>query len=240
MLSSKAVRHKHVHRFSQQLRPVVAKQRSGPRVHLLNESFSAANQDCVRREFEQHARVLLAFAQSCLDAFAFRRVARDFGKAEQCSLQVADCCYDDVSPETRSIFPDSPSLVFGAARFGGESQFLLGLAGCNFLGTIKTGKVMSDDFRRRIPFDAFRRAAPGPDFTLSIQLKNRVVPHALDEEPKQFVRVMSGLFIYPFFVFRQVSPRPRNQTSLVLPNSHDIASATGAPRACDATEYREP
>src|ERR1700730_9877056 len=85
------------------------------------------------------------------------------------------------SPEFRTIFADSPTLVHNSALGDGNPELLLGFSIADVFLRIETRRMSSDNLFRSISFDSLRPKIPAGDVPIGSQHENCIVFHAFNQ-----------------------------------------------------------
>src|SRR5258707_7955567 len=101
---------------------------------------------------------------------------------------------DDVCPETRAVFADSPSLVLALSQLSCFNQFSFRLATHHIFSRIKHGEVFPDNFLCVVAFQTLGASIPADHVAKRVQAENGVLLHAFDEQTEAFVAFAKGLF----------------------------------------------
>ncbi len=131
---------------------------------------------------DQQPELLLALLQRILGSLAFAQIARDLGEANDFTCRVADRNDDHVCPEARAVLADPPAFAFelpfvrgGLEREGRNPLLPI------FLG-VEPGKVLTDDFRRRISLEALCARIPTCHDAAGVQHVDGIVRHRFNQE----------------------------------------------------------
>src|SRR4029077_10747269 len=73
-------------------------------------------------------------------------VASDLGEASEIALLIAQSGDENAGPESRAVLAQPPAFLFIFAFRRGHLELLIGFSLLDFLGRIKAGKVLADDF----------------------------------------------------------------------------------------------
>jgi hypothetical protein len=90
------------------------------------------------------------FAQRLLRHLPLGNVAGDFGEADQSIVLIADCIDLDRRPEPAAVLAYVPAFRLVVAVAGRGFENAGGQASHAIVASVKSGEVLSDDFRRRI------------------------------------------------------------------------------------------
>ena len=132
-----------------------------------------------------------------LRAAALGDVARDLGEAEQAAVGAADRIDHDVRPEPRAVLAHAPAFLLETSLPLGRVEGAGGFAGGAIFLRVETREMLADDLLRPVALDAFRAGIPAHDLAVGIEHVDRVVDHALDEQPQLFLAVVQLGFRLP-------------------------------------------
>ncbi len=154
--------------------------------------------------FDQQAELLLAAAQRLLGSTPLGQVARDLGEAAQRARRVADRVDDDMRPEARAVLAHAPGLrlepTLGQRRGQGTGGQALGA----ILLAVEAREMAADDLAGFVALDALGAAVPAHHPALRIEHVDRIVAHALHQQPE---RACVDLFTRQWGGFRRTRHR---------------------------------
>lgn len=111
-------------------------------------------------------------------------IARNLRKADEGAIVVKNAVDDDMGPETASVFPYPPALVFGPTCRCRNREVALGNAGGAVLFSLKARKMTADNVVGLIALDAFSARIPARHMARRVQHIHGVIGHALDKNPE--------------------------------------------------------
>src|SRR6185437_6097479 len=121
------------------------------------------------------------------------QVLRDVREARELALPVDDGTQDDLRPVGRTVLADSPSLELHLARAAGSRELVPRSVRDDVLGSIEIGEVAAEDLLRAVAGDALGPCIPGAHEPARIEHEERVIVHALDEEPEALLALAQFL-----------------------------------------------
>src|SRR5690242_18114626 len=121
-----------------------------------------------------------------LGASALREVARDLGESDEgARCLVAERGDHDICPEARSVLAEAPALVLDPTRLRRDVELPRRLARVDVGLGVKDREVLADDLRFAVALEPRRAGIPRAHDAALVEEKDRVVRHALDEQPMQ-------------------------------------------------------
>ena len=87
--------------------------------------------------------------------------------------------------------PSSSNTPVSVATF----EFVLGQSACERFGGVEARKVLADDLVGSVSLEALGAGVPGENVAVGIQHENRIVPHALDEQPEALLALLQVSFL---------------------------------------------
>ena len=98
----------------------------GAHVPARDAAFRIEHEDrVVLNAFDHQPQSLFALPQRLFGLPAFGQIARDFEKAAQLAMRRSQRGDDDVGPDPRAVFPQSPAFVLKPPVCGGSPQLFL-------------------------------------------------------------------------------------------------------------------
>ena len=141
----------------------------------------AAGQLAERVELLRFRELLVHLLELELGFAALGDVAGDLGEADELAVLV-DGVDDDAGPEEGAVLADAPAFLLVTALFAGDSQGAQRLAvGAVGFG-IEAGKVLPDDFVRRVALDPLAADVPARHHAVGIQHVERVVGNTFNQK----------------------------------------------------------
>src|SRR5262249_31742295 len=113
-------------------------------------------------------------------------------EAVEAPVFVAQRRNDYVRPETRAVFAQPPPFFLVSALGCGPFQLIRRPIAGNRVWWIKNGKVLADDFPRRIALDALGADVPGLDDAVLVEHEDGIVAHRFHKQAK-------GVAVMPVF-----------------------------------------
>ena len=150
------------------------------------------------REHRHELRHLPVVGFQCFQPAPFGHVARDLREpAQLATLLVVQRGDHHVRPEPRAVLAHAPAFVLEAALGGGEAQFRHRPAGAVGFLRVEAREMVADDLFGAVALDAFGAFVPADDDALRIEREDRVVAHAVHQQPEQFVAVGRRIHAFP-------------------------------------------
>ncbi len=141
----------------------------------------------VRQFFQRSLAGGQAFLQRFLRRSAFGDVARDFGKAPERAPVVEHGSDHDVSPEGGTVLADPPGLFLKSPFGEGLLEFSGGLTGFAVFCSVKTRKMLAQNFLLQIALDAGRTRIPANHVTFGVEHVDGVVLDSVEQQPEPFL-----------------------------------------------------
>ena len=116
-----------------------------------------------------------------------RHVAGDLGEGDQLAVAIADRVDHHIGPKARTVPTHAPAFDFKTPGFGRGAQRALGHAGGAVLLGVEAREMRPDYLVWLVALDALGPGIPGRDPTLGIEQEDRVIGHALDQDPEELV-----------------------------------------------------
>ena len=101
--------------------------------------------------------------------FAIGKIARHLGKSGQFAIAVANGGKNDICPESRSAFANSPALLLDPAALSSQFHQFRGSAALQILLGEETREVLSYDLVWCVLLHALRSGVPCGDVTLGVE-----------------------------------------------------------------------
>jgi hypothetical protein len=144
----------------------------------------AAGQLADRFHFLRLEQRRIRLGQRGVGLLLLGQVARDLGKADQLAHVVVDGVDDDVGPEAGAVLAHAPALGFVAAfARGGAERACRPALDPVFLG-IEARKMLAHDLVGLVALDALGADVPVADRALGREHVDRVIGHALHQQPE--------------------------------------------------------
>src|SRR6266436_10277914 len=131
---------------------------------------------------DQELEGLFAPTQRVLRLLVLRQVARHLREPDHRPLGIPQRRDDHVGPEAGAVLPHPPPFVFHPAIARGEREQPRRLSLRYRFGRVKAREMLPYDLLRPVPLDALSPGIPGGDSTRAIQLEDRKILDALDQQ----------------------------------------------------------
>lgn len=149
----------------------------------------------IRDALNEPAELFLALADRLFSCSAFGQVARDLGIADELAGGTTDRIDDHMRPEAASILALAPAFSLEPAVLLSRGERTRRHSCGAVLWQIETGKMLAENFGRRVTLEALRASIPACDDAFGAQHIDSIVGDGIDQEAKAslFVkrRVMS-------------------------------------------------
>src|SRR5579862_1752989 len=132
---------------------------------------------------------------------ALRQITGDLGKSQKIALGILQGRDDDVGPEQGPVFPDAPTLILKDTYLAGDPQLVLRPLLVSGVIGIEDREMLSDDFLCTIALEALGAGVPGEHVACRVEHEDRIIAHALDQQPEALLAVAHGLFIAGLWFF---------------------------------------
>jgi hypothetical protein len=130
--------------------------------------------------FDAKFQLFPGILQGRLARAKFGDVPCEFDESEYLALSVSQRGNDERSPETGTVFADSPTLVFALSLLRSRNEIVLRPALLHIIRLVKHGEVFSKDFALAVAQQSLGTGVPTDDVAQWVQLKNGVLAHTFD------------------------------------------------------------
>src|SRR5207249_4059719 len=137
---------------------------------------------------------------------------------------------DDVRPEAGAVLAHPPPFVLPPPLCRGYLQPPLRFARLHVLWWIKPGNVLSENLLGRVPLDALGPGVPAHHPPCGIEHEQRILLHALHQQPEPLLRLAQGLFrpVSPGQVARDFREAEQRAVGAPQGRDHDVRPEAGA------------
>jgi hypothetical protein len=137
--------------------------------------------------------LLARFRQGSLGLALLGDVPRDLGEADELTLLIADRINDDARPEAAAVFAHAPTFDLEFSVPLRLLQRKRRQSGAPILFRVESREMRANDFVRAITLHSLGTTVPIGHAALRIEHEDRVVDHALHEEPEAALAVLQRL-----------------------------------------------
>ena len=148
------------------------------------------------RKHRDEFRHLLRRLLERLDVPAVREVLRDLGEAVEALLAVVERGDDHARPEALAALAQAPALRFGAAGAPRRRE-LFPWHRRAILLRVEAREMLAQDLAARVPGDALGAGVPAGDAAVHVQHVDRVVGHALHQQPEALLALAQRFLVRP-------------------------------------------
>ena len=181
------------HRAHRRLRRMVERQ---PRHHVDGAADGRQRVAQLVRKHRDEFRHLLRRLLERLDVPAVREVLRDLGEAVEALLAVVERGDDHARPEALAALAQAPALRFGAAGAPRRRE-LFPWHRRAILLRVEAREMLAQDLAARVPGDALGAGVPAGDAAVHVQHVDRVVGHALHQQPEALLALAQRFLVRP-------------------------------------------
>src|SRR5581483_4865197 len=186
--------------LSDHLVRVVARHALGPGVPARDRPLGAQQEDRdVPDPVDQLAVALLALAEELVGALAVGHVPGHLREAAEPTPLVPQRGQGDAGPEARAVLADPPTLALVVPLLRRGAQVLVRTVGGDVFRREEPRVGLADDLIGPVSLDALGPRVPAGDVPAPVEHEDRVVPHALDQEPERLLaprkRIAAGLLL---------------------------------------------